>query len=228
MVVVLALALVLSAGRPSWPRQVADLAESEEPVLPKLCLLAGEVLSVSGTGISLVAQGRLAGDSAGSDRFFEEIEELYLTLGEGPGVAALRLGRPVLVPDLAGADRRWMWFARVAGRRGVRAAFSFPLRVGLVPLGALTLYRRTAGPLPPGARQDAAVLARAAAGLLTQRARPTGNEPAGRPALAGAARTWSTFARRPSRLAPASGPDAGPGAGRSPQAAAEEDGVAMA
>ena len=57
-----------------------------------------------------------------------EVEELTLTLGEGPGVDALTDG-PVMVADLAAHDcqRRWPAFAPAAVGAGIRAMFALPL-----------------------------------------------------------------------------------------------------
>jgi GAF domain-containing protein len=78
------------------------------------------------------------------------IEDLQLTLGEGPCVDVERAGTAVMVPDLgnrsAAADG-WPVFRAELNVLGVSAVFAFPIRVGPVALGVLDLYRATPGPL---------------------------------------------------------------------------------
>jgi hypothetical protein len=88
------------------------------------------------------------------------IEELSFTLGEGPGVDAHREGVPVTEPDLARPRRlRWPSLAPLAVDAGAAAIFSFPLRVGAVHLGALTLYEVRPGALSNDQYADALVMA---------------------------------------------------------------------
>jgi GAF domain/ANTAR domain len=79
------------------------------------------------------------------------IEDLQLTLGEGPCVDVARRGAPVLVPDLKDLSSRtvdgWPVFRAEASGLGVNAVFAFPIRVGPVALGVIDLYRATPGPL---------------------------------------------------------------------------------
>lgn len=78
------------------------------------------------------------------------IEDLQLTLGEGPCVDVTRGGSPVMVPDLmehSAAVDGWPVFRSEASGLGVSAVFAFPMRVGPVALGVIDLYRATPGPL---------------------------------------------------------------------------------
>jgi hypothetical protein len=125
-----------------------------------------------------------------SDPVAAEVEELTLTLGEGPGVDALT-GGPALVADLIAADclARWPVFAPAALHAGVRAVFALPLQVGAIRLGVLDLYRAAPGKLDREQLADALVLADTACALLLDaprqgdRRRPNGGgpEPAGSP-----------------------------------------------
>jgi hypothetical protein len=80
-----------------------------------------------------------------------EIERLQVTLGEGPCIDAFMTGTPVLVTDLTDPrdveSSRWPVFRNEATRIGARAIFAFPIRIGAISLGAVDLYRQTAGPL---------------------------------------------------------------------------------
>ncbi len=91
----------------------------------------------------------------------ERVEELQLTLGEGPGVDAFALGSAVLVPDLraAGERLRWPVFALEAVTAGAVAVFAFPLRIGAISPGVLDLYSDVPVELDSAELADAMVLA---------------------------------------------------------------------
>jgi hypothetical protein len=112
--------------------------------------LCAPTLPVSGVGLALMTEEGPAGMVAASDGGALQLEELQLTLGEGPCVDASRTGRPVLAPDLARtSSRRWPQFAAGADAAGLRAVFAFPLQVGGIRLGVhrpLPGHRRCALP----------------------------------------------------------------------------------
>src|SRR5213079_2723313 len=88
------------------------------------------------------------------------ILDLCYTLGEGPGLDAHQGGAPVSEPDLAHPRRaRWPAFAQPAVDAGAAAVFSFPLRVGGVRLGALTLHQDRPGALSDDQHADAMAMA---------------------------------------------------------------------
>jgi GAF domain-containing protein len=106
-----------------------------------------------------------------SDLVASELEELTLTVGEGPGVDALTDG-PALIADLTTAEclTRWPVFAPAAARAGVRAVFALPLRIGAIRLGVLALYRAEPGGLDGDQLADALALADAMGALLLDEA----------------------------------------------------------
>lgn len=114
-----------------------------------------------------------------SGRVASELEELTLTLGEGPGVDALA-GGPALVADLTAGECliRWPVFAAAAAKAGVRAVFALPLRTGAIRLGVLALYRAEPGGLDGEQLADALMLADTVGALLLDEA---GHDPSGRP-----------------------------------------------
>ena len=67
-------------------------------------------------------------------------DELQFTLGEGPGPDAVRTGSPVVEPDL---DRvrpeRWPALLPAARDLGVHGVCCFPLGIGAIRVGVLTL-----------------------------------------------------------------------------------------
>jgi hypothetical protein len=130
----------------------------------RLCQVCADVTAVSGAGIMLMSDDLPQGSLCTADAVSSRIEELQYTLGEGPCVDAYRQSRPVLEPDLADpALPRWVAFAPAAIALGVRAMFGFPLHVGSVRLGALTLYSDRRGPLSEDQHADALVMADIAA-----------------------------------------------------------------
>jgi ANTAR domain/GAF domain len=116
-----------------------------------------------------------------SDRVASEMEELTLTLGEGPCVDAFTDG-PVLVADLTAPDclARWPVFAPAAAKAGVLAVFALPVQVGAIRVGVMDLYRARPGDLDREQLADALVLADAACALLLDATPRDGSRPDGR------------------------------------------------
>jgi GAF domain-containing protein len=96
------------------------------------------------------------------------MEELAMTLGEGPGVDALVGGGVVLAADITDAKfvARWPVFAPAAAQAGVRAVFGLPLQAGGIRLGVMGLYRSEPGGLDGEQLADALMLADTACALL--------------------------------------------------------------
>jgi GAF domain-containing protein len=130
------------------------------------------MLSISGAGISMVTKTGNRGVVCATDDVSARIEDLQLTLGEGPCVDAAEFGAPVMIPDLRTPDDivldRWPAFLEGAGAVGVRAVFAFPLRIGAINVGVLDAYRREPGPLRYGELRAALLAADAAALALLQ------------------------------------------------------------
>ena len=125
------------------------------------------MLGITGAGISMVTNAGNRGVVCATDDVSARIEDLQLTLGEGPCVDAAHFGTPVLVPDLNRPDdivvERWPAFIEGAGAAGVRAVFAFPLRIGAINVGVLDVYRNQPGPLRDGQLRAALLAADAAA-----------------------------------------------------------------
>jgi len=124
------------------------------------CEVAAEIVGITGAGVMLMSNDMPAGLGCSSCALSAEIEELQYTLGEGPCVDAYRRDTPVLVPDLVlQTAPRWIAFTPQAIAAGARAIFGFPLRVGLVGLGALNLCRDRPGALSDEQHADALLMA---------------------------------------------------------------------
>lgn len=115
----------------------------------RLCSAAARALSASGAGLTVMVKDGIRAVTAASDPATERLEELQLTLGEGPCVDAFASRRPVLIPDLTTALARWPVYAPAAYTSGVRAVFAFPLQVGAARLGMFDLFRTAPGMLTP-------------------------------------------------------------------------------
>jgi hypothetical protein len=115
-----------------------------------LCQAAVARLPVTGVAVS-ARGGRVACEVlCAIGPLSRELEELQLTVGEGPSLEVLAGGRSVLMGDLdtAQAQARWPLFAAAAVQAGARALFVLPLRVGAIRSGAFALTSNRAGLLP--------------------------------------------------------------------------------
>ena len=125
-----------------------DTAHPQVGGLLRSCCLA---TGLDGAGVSILASTGTREPWCATDELASRIEELQLTLGEGPCVDSSTSGSPVLVPDLSdpgdAVAGRWPIFRAEATRLGARAIFAFPLRFGAIRLGAVDLYRSSPGPL---------------------------------------------------------------------------------
>lgn len=131
-----------------------------------VCALCVSHLSVSGAGATVLAHiGEAAGDGLrrglvhATNEISSGLEDLQLTVGEGPCLDAFASGGPVLIADLAAETSRWPGFGPGALKLGAAALFSFPLQVGVVRLGSLDLYSDVPGPLAGELLSDALILA---------------------------------------------------------------------
>ncbi|GAB3277511.1 ANTAR domain-containing protein [Parasphingorhabdus pacifica] len=156
----------LLAEEQSAPRSAARMS-----VLGALCVTE---LAVAGAGATVlshhpVGDGDGDGDGDGqstrrglvhaTNEVSAGLEDLQLTVGEGPCLDAFTSGGPVLIADLAGEITRWPGFTLGALNLGAAAVFSFPLQIGVVGLGSLDLYRETATPMSDAGVSDALILA---------------------------------------------------------------------
>jgi hypothetical protein len=136
--------------------------------------------TIEAAAVTLRSQSPAQEMLASSDTWSARLEELQYTLGEGPGVEAFARGGPILVDDVAAQQSRWPVFAAAALEAGASAVFAFPLQVGGVLLGTLSLYRRRGGGLGTGELTDAALLADlATTALLKPATRIEWTRPAG-------------------------------------------------
>jgi len=115
-------------------------------ILDHLVLRIVDILPIEAAGVSLISPTTHPRLIAGSDESAVRYEHLQTELGEGPCMAAFETDEPISIPDLAD-DERFPRFTQNALDEGLMAVFTFPLRNDGRCLGALDLYRTTAGPL---------------------------------------------------------------------------------
>jgi hypothetical protein len=126
--------------------------------LDTVCEGCGRLFDLDGSSIQLIDT---AGDVAGLRTWGDlaaAVEAQQFVLGEGPGVLAASGDRPELVPDVA-TERRYGSFTAQALVLGLGAVFAFPLAIGVIRVGVLSMFRRRAGDLDHGDYGDALLAA---------------------------------------------------------------------
>ena len=103
-----------------------------------------DILPIDAAGVSLISATTHPQFIAGSDESAVRYEHLQTALGEGPCLAAYETDGSISIPDLE-LDDRFPRFAERALAEGLVAVFTFPLSNDDRNLGALDLYRRSAG-----------------------------------------------------------------------------------
>lgn len=133
-----------------------------------VCAAAVAALPVDGAGLSAMSRTAASHPLCSTDDISEQLEELQLTLGEGPCVDAFVRGAAVLTPDLLITELQdhWSVFADAALEAGARAVFSLPLQRGAISPGVLDLYAGVPTILDTEELADALAFADLAALLL--------------------------------------------------------------
>lgn len=127
-------------------------------ILDHLVVRIADVLPIGSAGVTLISASDEPRHVAASDESALRFVKLQTELGEGPCLTAHSTGEFVSVPDLR-SDDRFPDFARRAVEAGLRAVFSFPLQNESHRLGALDLYRESAGSMNFEAMETAQTLA---------------------------------------------------------------------
>jgi hypothetical protein len=148
--------------------EVGRHSEGAPVSLANVCAAAVSGVRVDGVGVTVMVSPTVRETVHATDDTAADLEELQLTLGEGPCVDSFADGGPALAADLHLAEysARWPAFTPAAIDNGVRAVFAMPLQIGAIRLGALDLYRVRPGPLTPDELADALAYAETAGMLL--------------------------------------------------------------
>src|ERR1700676_3149801 len=103
-----------------------------------------QLLGASAAGLLLAdPRGELRVVAASSEAA-RLLELFQLQNDQGPCLDCFRFGQPVASTDLA-ADERWPRFTAAAGQAGFRAVQALPMRLRDQVIGALNLFRASAG-----------------------------------------------------------------------------------
>ena len=149
-------------------RVARTLAAPDGARVERLLDLCVELLDVSGASVAVIRDGQHLGSFATTSSSMAAVDDLQFSLGEGPCIAADRAQGAILEPDLVEAAGAWPAFAAAALAQGIAAVFAFPLNVGPVRLGVLSLYRAEPGDLTTADLADAVALARITTHLLLE------------------------------------------------------------
>lgn len=133
-----------------------------------LCETAAVRLPVTGVAVAIRGGFVASEPLCVTDSLSRRLEELQLTLGEGPTLEVLAGARAILIEDLDTPAylARWPLFVPHAVDIGARAMFVLPLRIGAVRGGVLALYVDRPGRLSTKDLSEAWVFAELALELL--------------------------------------------------------------
>ncbi|RPF34637.1 GAF and ANTAR domain-containing protein [Streptomyces sp. TLI_185] len=134
------------------------------------------VLGAHGVALSLLLDGgRMTEPLWCHPELSARFEELQLTLGEGPGPDAVRTGTPVVEPDLDRVrSERWPALLPAARELGVHGVCCFPLGIGAIRVGVLTVLCDGDRRLSDQQYADATALTAALTGAFLNGAAPRG------------------------------------------------------
>jgi GAF domain/ANTAR domain len=167
-------AIVSSGGHRA---RVAQLVAAHGPDVARLCdAIVSHLPGIEGAGLAVMTSMPTQQIRYASNEVSAQVEELQVTLGEGPCMEAFADGQPVLATDLDNAFwlQRWPAFAPAAVGAGAAALFALPLHVGAVRLGVIDLYRPQPGTLDGEELAAALAFADAATELLLAESLPGG------------------------------------------------------
>jgi ANTAR domain len=161
---------------------IAAAHEGDGPVsVAAVCRAAVRWLGVDGASVTAVGGVVAREPLFASDRLSARLEELLVTMGEGPGAEDFSFGSPLLVADLETVAAQWPGFVPAAVAAGARAMFALPLQAGAIQVGVLSLYRLLPGPLSAGELADVLVLADIALAMVLDAAAGISGSPEYRP-----------------------------------------------
>lgn len=162
----------MSAGA-EFKAAVTALASALE-LNTSLCSPFLGVLPVDGAGISTLGVPFGSEIVCASDPLAARLEEVQLDLGEGPSWLAKRTRRPVLMSDIRNkSTQAWPIFAEAIHDDEVGGLFAFPLLIGSLSIGAVTLFTSTPGSLTDEQAADASQLSGIAARQVLRRSLST-------------------------------------------------------
>jgi GAF domain-containing protein len=140
--------------------------DSVEDFLHEMAVLAGRALGSDLCCAMAMGPGPRPATLACSDPLAGRVDAVQYELEAGPGLQAVRDGRPVRIEDTA-EKIHWPEFERRAAAQGIRSCLALPLRARGQLIGALNLYARDAGAFGAAEAQRGQDFAEHAAGALS-------------------------------------------------------------
>src|SRR3569833_798521 len=115
------------------------LRRGERASVRHACVACAGTMGALGAGLTMLRSGTLREPVYAIGSKCQDLEDLQITQGEGPGVDALDAGGPVLVPDLTSgsAERQWPAFAPASAASGARAVIAILVAAGAMHQGVL-------------------------------------------------------------------------------------------
>ena len=138
----------MSANRLADIFTLMEKYDRDDSAALSLCRAAAEIMELDGASISLTSSDQEMTSLCASDSVAQSLSDLEITVSEGPGINAIRTGVVVSEADLLDSPRqRWPLYTPGALDLGARAVFGFPVRVGAIRFGVLSLFRLASGQL---------------------------------------------------------------------------------
>ena len=148
-----------------------DEPDQSAGVIGMLCATAASTARVDGAAVGLLAPGCTARELLyATDHLVGRVDDVQVTLGEGPCLDAYRQRTPQIRPAIGNqhTESPWPLFDDAVHEFGVRAVFAYPLlREGASPVGVLEMYRRTEGSLDGDEHAAATLCAEALSTAIT-------------------------------------------------------------
>lgn len=172
----------MTEGDP-WEQILAAMRGRHDLTPPWICQVCTRLVPVTGAAIVETIEVNRRHLVCATDDVAAQLETLQFSLGEGPGVYAVRTGTPVQVSDLHQAGHlQWPIFAEAASHTTARALYCIPLRIETISVGVLTLYRDQPGLLTDPELTSAQLCAHVAFWmLLASRVDPRADPPPPQP-----------------------------------------------
>ncbi|MEF2977501.1 ANTAR domain-containing protein [Subtercola sp. YIM 133946] len=159
-------------------QNIHTLSPDDESTAQRLVNACSIEVPATGSSLTWSSPGAVPLTIAATVGVGVAMEHLAFTLGEGPQVSCAATNRIILCPHLADSAGEWAGLTPEALLLGVRAVFAFPLRLGAISLGVLTIYRDVTGPLTEPRLGVALAYAAAATALLLESPKNDGALPA--------------------------------------------------
>lgn len=134
---------------PDDDRDVSAAGQERLATIRAFCDLGLGRAGVDGISVTVAYRLESLEQVHATDSLAENLVDLEQTLGQGPGLDSFSSDRPCGVEDLSSstAGERWPFFAPEALAIGVMSVHAFPMSTVGRSLGAVSMYRKSPGPL---------------------------------------------------------------------------------